>query len=295
MDNMTAMVSCFSRAYHYKNNSEWVFKDAIAGSILSEEEYNAIAYNMTKGISYFAPNFKGTNEEVLRFIVDHQLSPSVLVRSAFSENALDNAILLGCKQYAVFASGYDTYSLRTNCSNLRMFELDLPEMITDKRNRIRRNGLKEQCQANYIPCDLSQKTWQKLLIDSGFDKEKIAFGSLLGISYYLRKEEFAALLGVISEIWGEGSSICFDYPTYEEGVESVKSQEMAQAAGEQMKAKYSYAEMEKMLADYGFLIYEHHDKNSATEQFFRKYNEKTPDHVMSAPKGVNYCLAVRKG
>ena len=155
MDNMTAMVSCFARAYHYKNNSEWVFKDAIAGSILSEEEYNAIANNMTKGISYFAPKFNGANDEALRFIVDHQLSPSVLMRSAFCENTLDNAMMFGCKQYAVFASGYDTYSLRTSRSDLRMFELDLPEMITDKRNRIRRNGLKEQCQANYIPCDLS--------------------------------------------------------------------------------------------------------------------------------------------
>ena len=27
MDNMTALVSAFARAYHYKNNDTWVFAD----------------------------------------------------------------------------------------------------------------------------------------------------------------------------------------------------------------------------------------------------------------------------
>ena len=27
MDNMTAKVSCFARAYHFKNNEEWIFRD----------------------------------------------------------------------------------------------------------------------------------------------------------------------------------------------------------------------------------------------------------------------------
>lgn len=30
MDNMTAKVSCFARAYHYKNNSIHIFTDDIA-------------------------------------------------------------------------------------------------------------------------------------------------------------------------------------------------------------------------------------------------------------------------
>ena len=30
MDHMTAFVSTFARAYHYRNNEEWVFTDAYA-------------------------------------------------------------------------------------------------------------------------------------------------------------------------------------------------------------------------------------------------------------------------
>lgn len=295
MNNMTALVSCFARAYHYKNNEEWIFKDEIAARMLTEKEYAAVSSNMVDGISYFSPSFNGTKEEALAFIVNHQLAPSVLARSAFCEQALDNAILLGCKEYVIFAAGYDTYSFRTNADNLLIFELDLPEIIADKKNRVQTAGLIERCKTVYIPCNLSERSWVKSLVDHGFNKHNPCFGSLLGISYYLTKNDLKILLEDISELWCEGSSICFDYPTYDEGIESVKNQELAHGAGEQMLAKYTYAEIESLLSDCGFLIYEHHDNESATDEFFKRYNDENPDYVMHAPKGVNYCLAVKKG
>ena len=42
MDNMTALVSAFARAYHYRNNHTWVFADHIAEKMLTDEEYTAI-------------------------------------------------------------------------------------------------------------------------------------------------------------------------------------------------------------------------------------------------------------
>lgn len=100
---MTAKVSCFARAYHYKNNDTWIFKDEFAERILGEEEYGAIAENMAMGIQFFSPGFEGTKEEALEFIVEHQLAPSVLGRSAFNENHLTKEISLGAGQYIVFA------------------------------------------------------------------------------------------------------------------------------------------------------------------------------------------------
>ncbi len=61
-----------------------------------------------------------------------------------------------------------------------------------------------------------------------------------------------------------------------------------------MKAKYSYDEMEVLLSEAGFLIYEHMNADEAREAFFREYNHKNSDHVMTAPEGVGYCLAVKK-
>ncbi len=96
--SMTVLVSVFARAYHAENNTERIFNDSVAKQLLSEEEYNQIANSMSQGINYFNPSFKGDRQEALRWIVDNQLSPSPLGRSAFAEKALENAVRIGTKQ-----------------------------------------------------------------------------------------------------------------------------------------------------------------------------------------------------
>ncbi|MBR6705322.1 MAG: class I SAM-dependent methyltransferase [Clostridia bacterium] len=289
MDNMTALVSCFARAYHYKNCERYVFADPAAEQMLTAEEYGAISRNMTQGIRYFAPDFQGTQEEALHFIVDHQLAPSVLTRSAFCERAVGNAVrLLGCRQVMIYACGYDTFSLRTDDRALTVYELDRPEMIADRWKRIARTGLEPACHVEDIGCDLSRPSWKEKLIQAGFNPKKTSFGSLLGISYYLSRQDFKNLIAAIASISCEGSSICFDYPVSEAGAESQRNRELAAAAGEMMKAKYSYEEMEALLSNTGFLIYEHMDAGEATDAFLKESG-------MTAPAGVGYCLAVRKG
>lgn len=192
-NNMTALVSCFSRAYHCRNNENWIFRDEMAEKILSAEEYKNISSNMSAGISFFKPDFRGTEEEALRFIVDNQLAPSVLGRSAFCEHSLKNAVRLGCTRYVIFGSGYDSFSLRYSS-------------------------------------------------EGAYDKTR----------------------------------------------------RLAKGAGEEMKAEYSYREIEKMLENCGFLIYEHLNDKEMTETYFELYNILNPEHRMHAPTGVNYCLAVKK-
>ena len=63
MDNMTALVSCFARAYHCRNSNLPAFANPVAEQMLTAEEYDAISRNMTQGIQYFAPDFQGTQEE----------------------------------------------------------------------------------------------------------------------------------------------------------------------------------------------------------------------------------------
>ena len=55
MDNMTAKVSCFARAYHYKNNSIHIFSDNIAEELLGDD-YNQIEKKlMAERIGFFLP------------------------------------------------------------------------------------------------------------------------------------------------------------------------------------------------------------------------------------------------
>lgn len=225
MNHMTAKISCFARAYHYKHNQIHVFKDS-AAKLLLGSDYEQIELNMINGIGFFLPGFTGTKEEGLRLIVDKQLSPSVLGRSAFCEKMLEKEKALGCKQYIIFASGYDTY--------------------------------------------------------------------LLGICYYLSKEEFRLLLQGVSELMMDGSLICFDYPSDEESNESKTNQMLAMEAGEQMKAHYSDCELEELLSSCGFEITVYLNHDEMTRQYFSDYNNCNSEYAMKAPIGVSYVLAERK-
>ena len=54
MDNTTAKVSCFARAYHYVNTPVHIFANRAAQGLLGED-YDNIAQSMTQGISFFIP------------------------------------------------------------------------------------------------------------------------------------------------------------------------------------------------------------------------------------------------
>ena len=293
MDHMTAKVSCFARAYHYENNEERIFADPFAAKLLRREEYEAIGMHMAQGISFFAPDFDGAKEDALRFIVEHQLAPSVLARSAFCEKALRNEIEKGCRQYAVFAAGFDTYGLRRKSQDISVYELDLPDMIAEKRERIEEEELREHDHVNYVACDLSESSWSEKLLQAGFHREHAAFASLLGISYYLTKEAWRQLLGRLAELWPGGSCICFDYPQAQAGEVSQKNEQLAAGAGEQMQARYTPEEMEKLLEECGFSAQEHREHQEITDEFFAEYNRANPEHIMRAPEGVGYVMAVR--
>ena len=291
MDHMTAKVSCFARAYHHINHKQHIFDDVAAGKLLGKD-YEEIAQNMSAGVQFFFPGFEGTKEEGLRRIVEKQLSPSVLARSAYCESRLAKARTHGCRQYVIFASGYDTFSVRNTDPALSVYELDLPEMIADKTERIRNAGMKSQ--AIYVPCDLANPVWKDKLLEAAYHTEQQAFGSLLGISYYLRKEEFQRLLTEIYAVMAAGSVICFDYPSTDESVETQTNQRLASGAGEQMQAMYSNTELQEMLQQCGFVMAEHMHDREITEQFFSAYNQCNPLHPMQAPAGVAYVLAMKK-
>lgn len=291
--NMTALVSCFARCYHYKNNKYKIFSDNIAEKILSNEEYDSIASNMSNGIKFFNPDFVGPKENALRWIVDNQLSPSVLGRSVFCEKSLLNAVKIWCTQYLIFASGYDTFAYRYDINGLKVFEIDKSEMIEDKIRRLDNNKI-DYSKVDFIKCDFTKKEWINSIIDSNYDKNQISFGSLLGISYYLTKEEFSNMIQSISSILCNGSSIVLDYPTYEDSKGTQTNEKLANKANEKMKSKYSYKEIEDILSENGLLIYEHLNNEEMTNNYFEKYNILNPNTKMIAPKGVGYCLAVKR-
>lgn len=288
--NMTALVSCFARAYHNRNSSIKIYEDNFAEKILSNTEYDSISANMSNGIKFFNPKFTGSSEEALEWIVNNNLAPSVLARSAFTAMSIKRGKELGLKQYLIFASGYDTYAYADK--ELQCYEIDRAEMIEDKLKRVNIANI-DNSNVKYVKTDFTLENWQNSLINSDIDWNKNVFCSFLGISYYLTKEQFYSMIGKISELMCKGSTMVFDYPIIEDSEKEEITRKLAKGANEEMKSKYSFEELELKLQECDLLIYEHLNDEDINNQYFNEYNQKSRNKII-APKGVNYCLAIRK-
>ena len=289
---MTARVSAFARAHHARNR-DCVYCDPLAEKLLSPSELEEIASSMAQGINFFCPGFQGTPEEGLRWIVEHQLAPSPLGRAAFAESALEQS---GAAQYLILAVGLDSFGLRQPdwARSMEIFELDLPGPSRDKRSRIEAAGLTVPGNLHFLEGDLADASaMEALRAHPAFDGEKRSFCSLLGIVYYLKPEDFAALLKRIAEVLAPGSRIAMDYPARNASAQFDRQSALARGAGETMQAAYTRREMEELLRDADFRVERDLNPAEITDTYFAAYNRRNPDHPIFAAENVNYCLAER--
>lgn len=284
--NMTALVSLFARAYHQKNKDIKIFDDLLSTKLITKKEYEMIGLNMSQGISFFNPTFKGSKEEALKWIVDHQLSPSVLVRSAFCKEAIEEMKEKGCQQYLDFASGYDSFAYYYQ-NQMHVFEIDKKEVIEDKRQRCKDVDIEN---IQFLSIDLSQENWINTLLQGDYQEDQLSISSMLGLSYYLTKDEFKKMLKQLSKYLLKGSCLVFDYPSIQESKETKINEMLAKEADESMKAKYSFAELKEILNLYHLTIIQHENHQTATEKYISNYNIYYKDDPIKAPEGVCYCV-----
>lgn len=255
---------------------------------------------MVQGIHFFnkdiAQKFEGNTEEILKWITQVQLSPITLSRAAYCEKVLLNEVALGLRQYVILGAGLDTFSLRHQEleNSLEIFEIDHPTTQEFKKQRLDEAKLKIPSNLHFVSMDFTKNLSYQNLIGKGFDNKKTFF-SLLGVSYYLTKEEVSSLIDYLFTKVPSGSSIVFDYADeklFEEKGTSNRVEnmlKMASMGGEPMKSCFSYFEIEKMLEKSGLLIYEHLSPAQIHELYFKNRND-----YLSAFETIHYIHAIKK-
>lgn len=279
--NMTALISAFSRAYHFENSKTRVFDDAFVKKLFTDDEYRQIE----KYISISGNDVKE--------YVNTQLAPTPLARAKFCEDSLQNALKTGTEQYVILGSGLDTFSLRNPDKNIDIFEIDRENVISDKLMRINRVGIKLPSNVHFIAADLVEDNLYEILEKNGFDKKRKTFFSCLGLLYYLTNEEVSDLFEQISDFAADGSTVVFDFADnhlFSSDIPRVKEMvKMAEASGTPMKSCFGYGELEMLLQKHNFLVYEFlNDKEIQSRYFFQSAGE------MTAFEHINYVLAVLK-
>ncbi|MCM3454575.1 class I SAM-dependent methyltransferase [Heyndrickxia oleronia] len=299
--SLTSLISAFGRAYHSKYDTPKIFDDFIAKDLITQKEFTDIRENMIKGIAFFnkeiAMKFQDHPDEILKWITQVQLSPTPLARASYCENVLFREMPLGVKQYVILGAGLDTFCFRHPELNdsLEIFEVDYPATQDFKKIRLANANYQIPDNLHFVSMDFTKEFTVQNLVEEGFLPNKKTFFSLLGVSYYLTKEENANLINKLFTQVPSGSSIVFDYADdklFEEKGISNRVQnmvQMASASGEPMTSCFTYDEMEKMLENSGLLIYEHLSPITINNQFFRNRTD-----YLSAFETIHYIHAVKK-
>lgn len=278
--SLTALISIFARAYVNKHSKFVSFRDIYAEKLFTEEEFRQIE------------DFISAEHSDVTDYVNTSLAPTPLGRSKFCEKSLETAEKTGTQQYVILGCGYDTFSLRNTDPNLQIFEIDKAAVIADKLHRIKRAGLKIPQKAHYISADLSCENIGTVLDKNGFDRRKKTLFSCLGLLYYLTNDEISALFESIAAVASNGSAVVFDFPDshlFSSNIPRVKEMlKMAEMSGEPMRTCFGYGELEKMLEEHGFLLYEFLNRDEIQHRFF-------DGSELTAFENINYAQAVLFG
>ncbi|WP_081257290.1 class I SAM-dependent methyltransferase [Bacillus wiedmannii] len=298
--SVTSLVSAFGRAYHSEFDRPKIFDDYVAKDFISPKERNDIETNMVQGIHFFntdiAQQFQDNPQEILKWITQVQLSPTPLARAAYCERVLLHEITLGAKQYVILGAGLDTFSFRHREleNKIEIFEVDHPSTQAFKIQRVKEAKYEILNNLHFVSMDFTKDFSKQTLVNEGFENKKTFF-SLLGVTYYLTKEELSSLIERLFAMVPDGSSIVVDYPDEnlftEKGLSNrVENMvKIAAVGGEPMKSCFSYTEMEALLEKAGLLIYEHLSPEDIDKLYFEGRND-----YLEAFETVHYVHAVKR-
>lgn len=146
---------------------------------------------------------------------------SILARTRFIDDCLEEAINDGIQQLVILGAGYDTRAFRVRALEERVgvFELDHP--ITQKRklSKIKRHMDQHASNIQYIPIDFSKEDLPDKLFACGYSDQLKTLFIWEGVTYYLPASAVDRTLDFINRLSPPRSSIIFDYfpPTVADG------------------------------------------------------------------------------
>jgi len=256
----TALRVAMRRAAHQLADEPKVLDDPIALKILGPR---ALA-RLQGG--------EGTGDDRL----SRALRAFMAARSRYAEDELARAIAGGVAQYVVLGAGLDTFAYRNPHpeNSLRVFEVDYPATQEWKRRQLEATEIAIPASVTFAPVDFERQTLAEGLRDAGFDREKPAFFSWLGVTMYLTDEAIDATLGFIAST-PAGGGIVFDYAVTRESLGLMERMALdalakrVEAAGEPFRTFFDPKTLAERLKRIGFRSVEDLGMDQINERYFK--------------------------
>lgn len=134
----------------------------------------------------------------------------IAVRTRFFDDFVRTAAV-DCGQVVILAAGLDTRAYRLGLpASVRVFEIDLPEVLAFKESVIEGRGASAPCDRVAVPADLRQD-WPAALLAAGFRPEVPTAWTAEGLLVYLSEDECTRLLENIGKLSAPGSRLALGH------------------------------------------------------------------------------------
>ena len=195
------------------------------------------------------------------------------VRSRYAEDGLAAAFEDGTRQYVILGAGLDTFAYRNPFPGLCVFEVDHPATQGWKRRRLEAAGIAIPESMTFAPVDFESQTLAEGLARAGFQMDRKAFFSWLGVVPYLTRSAAMETLRFVASL-PPGSVIVFDYALPPESLDPVRRQAFdalaarVAASGEPFQTFFDPAELEAELRRVGFASFEDLETEEINARYF---------------------------
>ena len=132
------------------------------------------------------------------------------LRTSVLDDEVRDAIARGTRQIVILGAGYDTRAARLAASEVRFFEVDLPDTQAEKRARAAALPGYPADAARYVPCDFEKDDFLDRLAAEGFDIARPAVVLWEGVVYYLTEAAVRATLRRVASGTHPATRILFD-------------------------------------------------------------------------------------
>ncbi|MGZ3692121.1 MAG: class I SAM-dependent methyltransferase [Pseudobdellovibrio sp.] len=228
------------------------------------------------GLKLVAPDEGWRNRPDMNPQFTSTFRASIVARARFIEDFVEEQSRLGIVQYVMLGSGLDTFAQRKPevASKLQVFEVEKPDTLSWKSERLTELGFKMPSWLHYVPVDFeSGVSWREQLIKSGFDPKKPAIVTSIGVSMYLTQKAIEETLNQMLSL-APGSKVVM---TFMLPLEMVDQRDQmgyqmalkgAQNSGTPFISFFSPEQMLKLARDLGFKKVEHISTSDLTPRYF---------------------------
>lgn len=249
----TAFSVARRRAVHQILDQPPVLRDPVAVSLLGPH----FTYDRLKEAHPFARAFRAF----------------MAMRSRYAEDHLAAAAANGVEQYVVLGAGLDTFAYRNPLAGTRVLEVDFPATQEWKRALLAEAGIPLPAGLTFVPLDFEHKTLAAGLAENGFDAQRPAFFSWLGVVPYLTLDAFRATLETIARL-PAGTGVSFDYGVPRHSLSMIgriafdRLAARVAAAGEPFRLFFTPEELENEFKRAGFHRFEQRGSEELNAMYF---------------------------